>query len=159
MRNRSRDALVALVTALVVGGLAASMTRTAGQTERAEAQVPRTADGKPDFSGVWQASTGANWDLLTHAARPMVAQPGVYKDVPVLAAPVVALGAIGWVPPDAGVVEGDEIPYQPWAAKRKKENFDNWLDRDPEIACYLPARRARCTCRTSSKSFRARTRS
>jgi hypothetical protein len=35
-------------------------------------------------------------------------------------------------------VEGDEIPYQPWAAIRKKENFDNWLDRDPEIACYLP---------------------
>jgi hypothetical protein len=100
--------------------------------------VPRTPDGKPDFSGIWQAQNGANWDLLTHVARPMVAQPGVYKDVPVLAAPVVALGAIGWVPPDVGVVEGDEIPYQPWAAKRKKENFDNWLDRDPEIKCYLP---------------------
>jgi hypothetical protein len=68
----------------------------------------------------------------------MVAQPGVYKDVPVLAAPVVALGAIGWVPPDTGVVEGNEIPYQPWAAQRKRENFANWLDRDPEIKCYLP---------------------
>jgi hypothetical protein len=139
MRNRFREALVALVTALVVGVLASSMTRTAGQTEGARApQVPRTTAGKPDFSGVWQANNGANWDLLTHAARPMVAQPGVYRDVPVLAAPVVALGAIGWVPPDTGVVEGDEIPYQPWAAKRKQENFANWLDRDPEIACYLP---------------------
>jgi hypothetical protein len=68
----------------------------------------------------------------------MVAQPGVYKDVPVLAAPVVALGAVGWVPPDYGVVDGDEIPYQPWAAKRKQENVDHWLDRDPEIRCYLP---------------------
>ena len=68
----------------------------------------------------------------------MVAQPGVYKDVPVLAAPVVALGAVGWVPPDFGVVDGDEIPYQPWAARRKQENFDHWLDRDPEIRCYLP---------------------
>jgi hypothetical protein len=139
MRNRFREALVAIVTAVVVGGLAPSMTRTAGQSERAQGpQVPRTAGGKPDFSGVWQANNGANWDLLTHAARPMVGQPGVYKDVPVLAAPVVALGAVGWVPPDVGVVDGDEIPYQPWAAKRQKENFDNWLDRDPEIGCYLP---------------------
>ncbi len=139
MRTRLRDALVALVTALAVGGLALTTTRTAGQIGGSHgSQIPRTADGKPDFSGVWQANNGANWDLVTHVARPMVAQPGVYKDVTVLAAPVVALGAIGWVPPDTGVVEGDEIPYQPWAAQRKKENFDNWLDRDPEIRCYLP---------------------
>ena len=100
--------------------------------------VPRATDGKPDLSGVWQAHNGANWDLVTHTARPMVAQPGVYKDVPVLAAPVVALGAVGWAPPDFGVVDGDEIPYQPWAARRRQENFDNLLDRDPEIKCYLP---------------------
>jgi hypothetical protein len=68
----------------------------------------------------------------------MVGQSGVYSDVPVLAAPVVALGAIGWVPPDLGVVEGNEIPYQPWAAKRKQENLANWLDRDPEIGCFKP---------------------
>jgi hypothetical protein len=143
MRNRLRDAVVAMVAAAVAGGLAVTMSRAASQPERSQApQPPRRADGKPDFSGIWQAHNGANWDLLTHAARPMVAQPGVYpevyKDVSVLAAPVVALGAIGWVPPDAGVVDGDEIPYQPWAATRKQENFDNWLDRDPEIGCYLP---------------------
>ena len=68
----------------------------------------------------------------------MVTQPGVYTKCPVLAAPVVALGAVGWMPPDLGVVDGDEIPYQPWAAKRKRENFANWLDRDPEIQCFLP---------------------
>src|SRR5262245_11021102 len=139
MRNRFRDAFVAIVTAAVVGGLVPAMTRTAGQTPPgALPQVPRTAAGKPDFSGIWQARNGANWGRLAHAERPIVGQPGVYKDVPVLAAPVVALGAIGWIPPDAGVVEGDEIPYQPWAAKRRQENFDHWLDRDPEIACYMP---------------------
>src|SRR5262245_27388069 len=117
MRSRLRTAIVAILAATLGGVLALSMTRTAGQTQGSQAmQMPRRADGRPDLSGIWQANNGANWDLLTHTARPMVAQPGVYKDVPVLAAPVLALGAIGWIPPDTGVVEGDEIPYQPWAA-------------------------------------------
>jgi len=101
-------------------------------------EIPRTADGRPDFSGIWQANNTANWDLQDHVARPIVSQSGVYPDVPVLAAPVLALGSIGWVPGGRGVVEGDEIPYQPWAAERKRENVDNWLDRDPELFCYLP---------------------
>ena len=49
-----------------------------------------------------------------------------------------ALGAVGGVPAGAGVVEGNEIPYQPWALARKKENADNWLERDPEIKCFMP---------------------
>jgi hypothetical protein len=45
---------------------------------------------------------------------------------------------MGWVPGGLGVVEGEEIPYQPWAAARKKENLEHWLDRDPEIKCFQP---------------------
>jgi hypothetical protein len=56
----------------------------------------------------------------------------------VLAAPVVALGSVGGVPPGPSVVEGNEIPYKPEAAARKKENADHWLDRDPEVRCYMP---------------------
>ncbi len=51
---------------------------------------------------------------------------------------MLALGAVGSVPPGLGVVVGDEIPYQSWALAKKKENQENWLTRDPEIKCYLP---------------------
>ena len=95
--------------------------------------------GKPDFNGIWEANNTANWDLQTHEARPMVAQPGLVPGSSVLAAPVVGLGSIGWVPAGSGMVEGDgEIPYQPWAAARKKENLEHWMDRDPEIKCFQP---------------------
>jgi hypothetical protein len=51
---------------------------------------------------------------------------------------VIALGAVGWIPAGVGVVEGDEIPYKPAAAAQKKENLEHWLDRDPEVKCFLP---------------------
>ncbi len=99
--------------------------------------VPRT-NGKPDFSGIWQANNTANWDLQTHTPRPLVGQPGITANSVVLAAPVLALGTMGWAPGGLGVVEGEEIPYQPWAAARKKENLEHWIDRDPELKCFQP---------------------
>ena len=51
---------------------------------------------------------------------------------------MLALGAVGAVPPGMGVVEGGEIPYKPAALATKKENQQDWLNRDPEIKCYLP---------------------
>jgi hypothetical protein len=76
--------------------------------------IPRTPDGKPDLSGIWQAfGTTANDNLLSHSAN---------KDGPA----------------GLGVVEGDEIPYRPEALARKQENAANRATRDTEAKCYLP---------------------
>jgi hypothetical protein len=70
-------------------------------------------------------------------ARPAMAlRPGPYGPVP--AVPVLALGAVGGVPPSLGVVEGGEIPYRREALARRKQNQDDWPNLDPEIKCYLP---------------------
>ncbi len=93
----------------------------AGQTQTYRG--PRTADGKPNLNGIWQAIGTANWDIEAHEARP---------------GPIVAMGAVGAIPAGLGVVEGGPLPYQPWALAKKKENQENWLTRDPLVKCYIP---------------------
>ena len=134
--------VVAVAAALLSAFITASVTRAPAPEAEAAVDAVRAVDGRPDFSGVWQALNEAHWDLEAHAARPgMVTQPGVYPlpytEVP--AAPVLALGAAGGVPGSLGVVQGDgSIPYNPEAAAIKAENAAHWIDRDPELKCYLP---------------------
>jgi hypothetical protein len=100
-------------------------------------RAPRTPDGKPELNGIWQALNEANYDIELHMARPALAtRPGPYGPVP--AAQVLALGAVGAVPPGPGVVEGGELPYKPEALAQRNQNRENWLAADPEIKCYLP---------------------
>jgi len=87
--------------------------QTAG-ARPATVSMPRTADGKPNLNGVWQVLNTAAWDIQDHT------------------------GQLG-VPPGLGVVEGNEIPYQPAALTKKQENFANRLTADPtEARCFLP---------------------
>jgi hypothetical protein len=126
MQNVMKVAIAGATLALVAIPAAAQAYR-----------APRADGGKPDLNGIWQTINEANYDLEAHNARPAMAlRPGPYGPVP--AAPVLALGAVGSVPPSLGVVEGGEIPYKPEALKKKQENQENWLTRDPEIKCYLP---------------------
>jgi hypothetical protein len=74
--------------------------------------LPRTADGHPNLSGIWQVNNTAVWDLQDHAAQ---------------------LG----VPAGQGVVEGNEIPYLPSALAKRQENFKNRTTEDPEAKCYM----------------------
>jgi len=44
------------------------------------------------------------------------------------------------VPGSLGVAcQGDgQIPYRPEALASRRRNADHWIDRDPELKCYLP---------------------
>src|SRR6187549_1108915 len=142
MRHWSTGSMIAAAAAAAVVSAVISVSVTRRAAQAAPPPAGRTADGKPNFSGIWQALNEAHWDLQAHEARPgAVTQQGVYPyayaQVP--AAPVLALGAAGGVPASLGVVEGDgQIPYLPDAAAIKKENGEHWIDRDPELKCYLP---------------------
>src|SRR5215471_15492382 len=109
MHIRARAVMIAVAAAAALG-LAA--TSTAGQAPPAglfpSYTAPRTADGKPNLNGIWQAFTTANWDILAHAA-----QPGPHPEL---------LGAWGAGPGGQSIVEGGEIPYRPEALAKKKEN-------------------------------------
>jgi hypothetical protein len=132
--------LIRNVVPAFIAGLAGAWLAIATWPVTGEAQgyrPPRLGDGRPDFNGIWQAMNEANYDIQMHAARPALAlRDGPYGPVPHSA--VLALGAVGAVPPGVGVVEGDELPYRPEALATKRENQQNWLSRDPEIKCYLP---------------------
>ena len=106
------------------------------EAEHSETATP-ASPGRPDLNGIWRAFNRAHYDLETHPARAAMAlREGPHGPLP--AKEVVALGAIGAVPAGFGVVEGGEIPYQDWAREKRDENRANWLERDPEIKCFLP---------------------
>jgi hypothetical protein len=101
------------VATIAAIALASALLAAPGRTPAPQQALPRTADGKPNFEGIWQASGAAAADLQDHAAR--------YN---MLAG--------------RSVVAGAEIPYQSWAAAKKAENFQNRQKADPLGKCYIP---------------------
>ena len=88
----------------------------AGRGQAAGPAIPRTPDGKPDFSGIWQVlDNSTNGNVEPHAAS-----YGVRA----------GQGAI--VDPADG-----KIPYLPAALARRQENFKNRA-KDPIAYCWKP---------------------
>ena len=102
MRVRMR----ARFAALWLGGLLVSSLAAA-----AEPKIPRLPSGKPDFSGIWETTSSAEYDLEPHSGR-------------------------ADAPPSAGVIEGKYIPYLPAALERKKQNFAARDKEDPRLKCW-----------------------
>jgi hypothetical protein len=111
---------VLCTSVLLVGSVAAAFISAQSPSARGYSP-PRTTFGQPDLQGVWQVLNTAAWDIQDHAGQRFPGLPVRFS-----------------VPAGQGVVEGNEIPYQPWAVEQKQKNFANRLTADPEAHCYMP---------------------
>jgi hypothetical protein len=109
------------VVGAIMLGAAAVLAAQAPAGQGQAYTPPRTADGKPDLQGIWQARNSAYADLQDHPARLV----GDKKSARL------------FYPAGLGVVENNEIPYQPWAAAKQKENFQKQETEDPMTLCYM----------------------
>jgi hypothetical protein len=86
-----------------------------GKTALAQAErqdsIPRGADGRPDFSGIWQTLSAADFNLEPHSGR---------KDAP----------------PGQGIIDDQFIPYRPEALEQRKKNFEARATADPRTKCF-----------------------
>jgi hypothetical protein len=87
--------------------LLAAALGSSGAQAAGEGAIPRLK-GRPDFSGIWQTTSAADYDLEPHANR---------KDAP----------------PGPGIVEGGSIPYLPKALLQKQKNFQARDSLDPSL--------------------------
>ena len=95
------------LTTVGVSGQAAQPARPAA------GNIPRTADGKPDFSGIWENLSKADSNIEPHSATRT--QPATM-----------------------GAIVGDALPYQPAALQKRNENFAKRATLDTESKCFLP---------------------
>src|SRR5262245_11196742 len=110
MGTRWHRSLAALVVAVALSVVALALPRAFAQAQSRQKPAayagPRTSDGKPNLNGIWQVLSSAHWDLEAHSAEE-------------------------GVPAGQSVVEGGNIPYQPAALAKRKENYQKRATADP----------------------------
>lgn len=117
LHRRGLSISLLLLSSVLMSSLVTAPVQAAGKksapaaTAKTDQKIPRLANGKPDFSGIWQTTSAADYDLEPHSNR---------KDAP----------------PSAGIVEGGEIPYLPKALEQKKKNFEARATDDPALKGY-----------------------
>jgi hypothetical protein len=109
--------LAFLIAALALGQAPTGARGGRGQTQSKAGPFARLPDGKPNLQGIWDAATFAPaFDIEDHPVAQFEIPPGK--------------GVI--VDPADG-----KIPYQPWAAKKKKDLLEHHMFQDPEAHCTL----------------------
>ena len=128
MSNRGLHDMMNVAAVLAVLSLAPA--HAAGQTPAAAARTwtpPRTPDGQPDMQGIW-GNLGVNsYDLEHGMSEAHLKITGIQQN---------------WRPAIVDPPDGT-FPYQPWAARKRKEIQDNYLTLtkleyvDPHTRCFL----------------------
>ena len=122
MRMLLKASLIVSTTFVIM--IVVLLSRPLSSQTPAVYKAPRTSDGKPNLSGIWQAINTANWDLQDHAARQ---------------GPLTALGASFSVPGGLGVVEGNEIPVQArGAGQEERERSRTGSSSTPRSSATCP---------------------
>ena len=139
MRTRFRSLSATGRMAAVMAGFWLAVIPTAGQApapgQFPPYRAPRTADGKPDLNGVWEALTTANFDIEAHEAR-----PGLHPELE---------GTYDAQHAGQSIVEGGVVPYRPEMLAKKKQNLEVRAMAnpphgeeppigDPELKCWMP---------------------
>ena len=115
-KQHPRLRFVVRVGALAILCLCAGASSAVAQTQL-QYKVPRTADGQPDLSGVWQSLNTANWDIEEHGSAP--------------APDAELVGTYLAQPAGLSIVEGGSIPYKPEAIEKRNRFRAERLHPDP----------------------------
>src|ERR1035441_8022939 len=99
------------IPGIVLLGLAGSLLIIAAAPEASR------ADSRRDLQGIWEAHNTAAAGLEAHSA-----DAGIRAGESVIVDPA-----------------DGRIPYQPWAAAKRAENFANRATADPVNKCFLPS--------------------
>ena len=113
MKHFRRPIIIVTMLTIVFG---CARTESKDQTVSA---IPRTADGKPDLTGVYQGGSTRRgpWDFQVPGDQPGVATPETQSVFP------------------AAQVRKDPIPFQPWAKEKAQEYLNMRSVDDPAGRC------------------------
>lgn len=143
MDNRSWGSTMAVAVVLV---LSLSSICLAGQSATAEAKssnIPRTADGTPDMQGYWTKGPGIGGYSIeatfqaNNALLGTITAANPFREAPPPPGPGGGGKSAIVDPPDG------RIPYQPWAAAKRKEIAEKHATDprgdtlDPQVRCAL----------------------